>query len=67
MATWPDSVVDPSLPLSLQVSLQDEGGNMREDLTLPKGTEEADRLAVQLREQLNDENFELVVTVIKVS
>lgn len=47
------------------VSLMDEGGNIRDDLTLPKGTEESDRLAQQLKDQHGDENFELVVTVVK--
>ena len=44
----------------------DENGNNRDDLTLPKGTSDADSLAKQLREDF-DGGKELVVTVLKVS
>jgi len=32
------------------VSLLDEGGHTRDDLMLPKGTEEADKLAITIKE-----------------
>lgn len=44
----------------------DENGNNRDDLTLPKGTSDADALAKQLKEDF-DAGKELVVTVLKVS
>ena len=43
----------------------DDTGNNRDDLTLPKGTSDADSLAKQLREDF-DNGKELVVTVLKV-
>jgi len=46
------------------VTLMDETGDIREDLTLPKGTDEADKLAIQIKEQASN-GLELVVTVLK--
>lgn len=48
----------------LQVALMSENGDTREDLTLPKGTEEAEKLAEQIKQQFGD-GQELVVTVLK--
>lgn len=48
-----------------QVTLLKEDGSTREDLTLPKGTDEADKLAEQLKSDFND-GKEIVVTVLKV-
>ncbi len=36
---------------SLQVTLMLDNGDTREDLTLPKGTEESDKLAESIKEQ----------------
>lgn len=41
-----------------------ENGDTREDLTLPKGTEDAEKLAEQIRQQFAD-GQELVVSVLK--
>ena len=41
-----------------------ENGDTREDLTLPKGTEEAEKLATQIKEQFAA-GQELVVSVLK--
>lgn len=41
-----------------------ENGDTREDLTLPKGTDEADKLAEQIKTQFHD-GQELVVSVLK--
>jgi len=46
------------------VSLMAENGDTREDLTLPKGTEEAEKLATQIKEQFAA-GQELVVSVLK--
>jgi len=46
------------------VSLMDESGNTREDLMLPKGTDEADRIAEQIKKDFAD-GKELAVTVLK--
>jgi len=46
------------------VSLMDEAGNARDDLTLPKGTSDADALAKQLQDDFAA-GKELVVTVLK--
>ena len=42
----------------------DEGGNQREDLKLPSGTEDLDKLAEQIQNDFND-GKELVLTVLK--
>ena len=44
----------------------DEGGNTKDDLGLPKGTDDADKLADQIKKDFDD-GKELVVTVLKVS
>lgn len=44
----------------------DEAGNTREDLTLPKGTEELDKVAEQIKE-FHAEGRETIVTVLKVN
>ena len=44
----------------------DESGNTKDDLSLPKGTDDADKLAAQIREDFAA-GKELVVTVLKVS
>jgi hypothetical protein len=49
----------------MQVSLMDEGGSMREDLKLPYGTDEAEKLAAQLKADFAD-GKEITVTVLKV-
>lgn len=41
-----------------------ENGDTREDLTLPKGTEEAEKLAEQMKQMFSD-GQELVVSVLK--
>jgi len=46
------------------VSLMDESGNTRDDLFLPKGTDEADKLA-EMMQQHWDDNKEMAVTVVK--
>mmetsp|Transcript_22391 Transcript_22391/g.48926 ORF Transcript_22391/g.48926 Transcript_22391/m.48926 type:complete len:168 (+) Transcript_22391:51-554(+) len=46
------------------VTLLTEGGDTREDLTLPTGTDDADKLAAQLKVDFN-EGKELIVTVTK--
>ena len=43
----------------------DEAGNTKDDLSLPKGTEDAEKLAQQIQEDF-DAGKELVVTVLKV-
>ena len=43
----------------------DEAGNTRDDLTLPKGTADADALAKQLQEEF-DAGKDIGVTVLKV-
>ena len=48
-----------------QISLMDEGGNLKDDLKLPSGTDEAEKLAKDLAAEFED-GKELVVTVIKV-
>lgn len=50
---------------ALQVSLMDESGNTKDDLSLPKGTDDAEKLAQQIKEDF-DAGKELVVTVLKV-
>ena len=47
------------------MSLMDEFGNTKDDLGLPKGTDDADKLAEQIRKDFED-GKELVVTVVKV-
>jgi len=46
------------------VSLMMENGDTRDDLTLPGGTDEYDRLAKQIKEDF-EEGKELIVTVLK--
>ncbi|GFR52889.1 hypothetical protein Agub_g15522 [Astrephomene gubernaculifera] len=46
------------------VSLMDEGGNTRDDLFLPKGTDEADKLAELIQQHWSDQK-EMAVTVVK--
>lgn len=43
----------------------DEGGNTKDDLTLPKGTDDAEKLAEQIKTEFHNDK-ELVVTVLKV-
>ncbi len=43
----------------------DEAGNTKDDLSLPKGTEDAEKLAQQIQEDF-EAGKELVVTVLKV-
>lgn len=43
----------------------DEGGNTKDDLGLPKGTDDAEKLADQIKKDFDD-GKELVVTVLKV-
>lgn len=51
--------------MCLQLSLMDEGGNTKDDLGLPKGTDDAEKLADQIKKDFDD-GKELVVTVLKV-
>lgn len=44
----------------------DEAGNTKDDLSLPKGTDDAEKLAQQIQEDF-EAGKELVVTVLKVS
>jgi translation initiation factor 5A len=46
------------------VSLLDEGGNIREDLKLPTGTEDSDKLAISIQENYKAGN-EMIITVLK--
>lgn len=46
------------------VSLMDDGGNTKDDLQLPKGTEELEKLAVQIKSDFDD-GKELIVVVLK--
>ncbi len=46
------------------MSLMDESGNTKDDLKLPTGTDDADKLAVLLQEEF-DSGKELTVTVLK--
>lgn len=46
------------------VSLMEENGSTRDDLRLPTGTDEADKLAVQLKADFSD-GKEIVVSVLK--
>jgi len=46
------------------LSLMDESGNTKDDLSLPKGTDDAEKLAKQIKEEF-DEGKELVVSVLK--
>lgn len=50
------------------VTLMDEGGNNREDLTLPSGTEDSEKLAKEIRDTFEDDSQErnIAVTVMKV-
>ena len=48
------------------VSLLDEKGASKDDLTLPKGTDELEKLAVQIKEDF-DAGKELIVSVLAVS
>ena len=48
-----------------QVSMMDEGGNTRDDMFLPKGTEEAEKLAEIISEHWTA-GKEMSVTVVKV-
>ena len=48
-----------------QVSLMDESGNTKDDLKLPTGTDDAEKLAEQLQAEF-DAGKELSVTVLKV-
>jgi hypothetical protein len=52
------------LLLLLQVTLMAENGDTREDLTLPKGTDDSEKLAAQLKEQFAG-GSELIVSVLK--
>jgi translation initiation factor 5A len=49
----------------MQLSLMDESGNNRDDLTLPKGTDDAEKLARQIQEDF-EAGKEISVTVLKV-
>ena len=49
-----------------KVSLMLENGEVRDDLTLPSGTDEYDKLAKQIKEDFA-EGKEMIVTVLKVS
>jgi hypothetical protein len=48
-----------------QISLMDEGGNTRDDLFLPTGTDDADNLAKLIKSYWADQK-EMAVTVLKV-
>lgn len=50
------------------VTLMDDSGNQREDLTLPTGTEESEKLAAEIRKTFEDDSQErnIAVTVMKV-
>ena len=43
----------------------DEAGNQKDDLSLPKGTDDSEKLAAQIQEDF-DAGKELVLTVLKV-
>lgn len=49
----------------LQVTLMTDGGDTRDDLTLPKGTDDDEKLSFQLKNDFG-ESKEIVVTVLKV-
>jgi len=46
------------------VSLMDEGGNIRDDLKLPEGNDDNDKLARQIQEMFDD-GKDIVITVLK--
>jgi hypothetical protein len=46
------------------ISLMDDSGNTKDDLALPKGTDDSEKLAVQIQKDF-DEGKELVVSVLK--
>jgi len=48
------------------VSLMTDSGDTKDDLTLPKGTDELDKLAIQIKEEF-DAGKELVLAVLSVS
>lgn len=48
------------------VSLMQENGDLKDDLTLPKGTDEAEKLAVQIKADF-EAGKELIVSVLSVS
>lgn len=54
----------PRPPGPPQCTLMMENGDTREDLMLPKGTEEADKLAESIKEQFGS-GQELIVGVLK--
>ena len=56
---------DKGARVGFQVSLMDDAGNTKDDLKLPKGTDEAEKLAVNIQAEFDD-GKELVVVVLKV-
>ena len=64
---WTAACLQPHFQqhVCLQLSLMDEGGNTKDDLGLPKGTDDAEKLADQIKKDFDD-GKELVVTVLKV-
>jgi hypothetical protein len=58
-------LVLPFLPI-LQVSLMNESGDTKDDLTLPRGTEELDKLAITIKQEF-EAGKELQVSVLAVS
>lgn len=46
------------------ISLMDDSGNTKDDLALPKGTDDAEKLAEQIQKDFDD-GKELVVSVLK--
>ena len=48
-----------------QVSLMDDSGNTKDDLKLPTGTDDADKLAKDIKAEFDD-GKELIVTVVSV-
>jgi len=61
-ATPPTHPQPSSLPP--QLSLMDDSGNTKDDLPLPKGTDDAEKLAEQIQKDFED-GKELVVSVLK--
>jgi translation initiation factor 5A len=52
-------------PIRPQVDLMKENGDIRSDLTLPGGTDEADRVAQQLKEEFEKATGDIIVVVLK--
>ena len=53
------------LSLASQVDLMKENGDIRSDLTLPSGTDDADKLAKQLKDEFEQATGDIICVVLK--